>query len=208
MEFRQKMEALFKSVGFEPDAISDDKLKVAINLSSQRIQYFYAYHVDGGVELSVPSIAAFYSLDEIPHVVSTDLMLRSQYCKQGMWVIDKIGDKYVYSVMHYLQLQQLDSEAFFSTALRMVEECENFDNAIVEFINQHQPGTDSHNRNVEHVRVATTPEVVGAATTSPPPPPIRSTETTQDVFAKALAKSAGEKLATLAVGAIFGVLAG
>ena len=84
------------------------------------------------LEFSVPSGIAFEDEEDIPGAISTMLLKVNSQNKQGFWCIEKINDRFHYTMMHNEELRIIDSERFGVVVRSIVKECARFEQAVID----------------------------------------------------------------------------
>lgn len=116
--------------------IDDQHATLIFTMDSGRDQFLYIVPYQSTLEFSVPSIAQFQSVEEMPHELSTILLQRSAKKKFGFWCIEEIRGNYIYSYMHNAEMQLLNVEYFASIVMCLVTECEEFEQELTRFLEQ------------------------------------------------------------------------
>jgi hypothetical protein len=55
--------------------------------------------------------------------------------KIGFWCIEQISNKQVYSIMHNAEISLIDVNYFKKVVIKLVQECDSFEQAIAEMLN-------------------------------------------------------------------------
>lgn len=108
-------------------------------MESGRKQVVYAIQYGSVVEFSVQSAFVIDSEEEIPHALSTALLQKNSQYKLGAWCVEKISDKYVYSIMHNCDVQLLDKDNFVQIVTSLITECDEFEGALLELGTRDSP---------------------------------------------------------------------
>jgi len=119
-------------IGWKLTDLDSKHAKIKFSMQSGRTQNLFIMNYDSVVEFSVPSAAIFDSYDEIPHILSSILLLKNSEYKMGAWSIEKIGEKFCYSVMHNCELRVLERDSFGRIAVMLIKACDEFE----EFLKQ------------------------------------------------------------------------
>lgn len=82
-------------------------LKFSMDSGIEQRLYIATY--DSILKFSVPSAAVFDSLDKIPHIVSSILLTTNAEYTLGGWCLEKFQGKVVYSIMHNVDMNCVDS---------------------------------------------------------------------------------------------------
>ena len=96
------------------------------------VQTLYIKRWTSTLEFSVPSGIAFDDEDDIPGSISTFLLKQNAENKQGFWCIEKINDRFHYSMMHNEEGRIIDSERFGVVVRTIIKECVKFEQAVSE----------------------------------------------------------------------------
>ena len=107
-------------------------LKFEGDTEDDPVQTLYIIRWDSTLEFSVPSGLAFEDEDDIPDHISTILLKGNATNKEGFWCIEKIGDRFVYSIMHNEEGRIIDSERFGVVVRTLVQECIKFEEAMAD----------------------------------------------------------------------------
>lgn len=130
VNFATTIQRYCDAIGWKVADLNNQRAMLRFNMDSGREQTLFILRYESTVEFSVPSVAAFDSDQNIPHVLSTLLLQRNAERKVGFWCIEKISGKYVYSCMHNAELQLLN-EAYFAAVVRaLVMECDDFEGTL------------------------------------------------------------------------------
>ncbi len=120
------------NIGWSITELKDESAKIDFSMESGRKQTVYAIQYGSVVELSVPSAFAMDSEDEVPHILSTALLQKNSQYKLGAWCIEKISDKYVYSIMHNCDMRFFDKDNFVQIVKHLITECDEFEGTLLE----------------------------------------------------------------------------
>ena len=77
----------------------------------------------------------FDDTDDIPHSLSTWLLISNARYKFGFWCIEKIEDKQVFSIIHNAEMSLIDINYFCKIVDRLVQECDKFEQTIANIMN-------------------------------------------------------------------------
>ncbi|MGD1715569.1 hypothetical protein [Hydrocoleum sp. CS-953] len=112
--------------------LNDREAMLKFSMDSGIEQILYITKYDSILKFSVPSAAVFDSLEEIPHIISSVLLTKNAEYKLGEWCVEKIQGKMVYSIMHNVDMNFVDSGYFVNLVSCLVSECDKFDGFLVE----------------------------------------------------------------------------
>ncbi len=130
-DFKATFEQYSQDAGFTLAEADERKAVITFTMDSGRPQTLFIIRYDETLEFSVPSMAAFDSEEEIPGGLSTVLLQRNARRKMGFWAVEEIGEKQVYSVMHNLEIEDLDPDQFSRLTLSLVQECDDFEGMLI-----------------------------------------------------------------------------
>ncbi|MDH7569920.1 MAG: hypothetical protein QHJ73_10080 [Armatimonadota bacterium] len=130
--FRVTMRRYCQKNGWKILDLDDRRCILSFHMESGRTQILYVIRYDTTLEFSVPSMAAFDNVEDIPHYVSTMLLQRNKEPRIGFWCIEKIGEKHVFSVMHNAEMPLIDAEYFGRVVLFLVHECDVFEGFLTD----------------------------------------------------------------------------
>ena len=77
----------------------DEHVVIQFAVNDTRSQTMFIFGFDNSLEFSVPSFAAFDSLENVPHFISSTLLQINAKAKIGFWCLEQIGERYVYTYM-------------------------------------------------------------------------------------------------------------
>lgn len=120
--------------GWKIAELDSKKAKLRFDMASGRVQTLFIFRYESTLEFSVPSMAIFDSEDDIPHYLSTLLLIRSSERKIGFWCIERIGGKHVYSCMHNAEMQLIDKDYFADVVRALVTECDDFEKVLTDML--------------------------------------------------------------------------
>lgn len=133
-DFEHKVKDYCRRWGWNIAEIDSSHATLIFTMASGRDQTLYVVPYQTTLEFSVPSMAMFEDLDDIPHYLSTTLLQRNASKKIGFWCIEIIGDNYVYSYMHNAELQLITPDYFGAVVRELVAECEAFEQELLNFL--------------------------------------------------------------------------
>ena len=123
-----------KRCGWKLAQIQANGASLIFTMPSGREQYLYLVPYQSTIEFSVPSVAAFASLSEVPHGLSTTLLERNAQQRIGFWCIEDIGGYHVYSYMHNAEMELLSVDYFAAIVRDLIQECEQFEQQFIAFV--------------------------------------------------------------------------
>ncbi len=118
--------------GWKIAKLNDRQAILKFSMDSGIEQRLYITKYDSILKFSVPSAAVFDSLEEIPHIVSSILLTKNAGYKLGEWCVEKNQGKMVYSIMHNVDMNFVDSGYFVNLVHFLISECDKFDGFLVE----------------------------------------------------------------------------
>lgn len=104
---------------------------IKFDLASGRTQTLYVIDLGEVVELSVPSVMVYDTVDEVPHDLAVTCLRRSAKTKVGFWCLEQIEGKQAFSFMWNLQLRQLDAVTFGDVVRALVVGCDELESDVV-----------------------------------------------------------------------------
>ena len=87
-DFVHNISEYCKRCGWKLAQIQANGASLIFTMPSGREQYLYLVPYQSTIEFSVPSVAAFASLSEVPHGLSTTLLERNAQQRIGFWCIE------------------------------------------------------------------------------------------------------------------------
>lgn len=135
VNFRNTIQKYCNEVGWKIYDSNDKRVILQFNMESGRKQTLYIIRFESTLEFSVPSMASFSSVDDIPHYLSTLLLQRSSERKIGFWCIEKIGEKQTYSHMHNAELELINVSYFTKVVRALINECDDFEGTLIKMLN-------------------------------------------------------------------------
>lgn len=105
-------------------------IQFAVN--EARSQTLFIFGFDDSLEFSVLSFAAFDTLEDIPHLISTTLLQINAKTKIGFWCLEQIGNQFVYTYMHNTIMTNMTKEDFAEIASSLVQRVEEFENLLTK----------------------------------------------------------------------------
>jgi hypothetical protein len=107
-----------------------------------RSQTLFVFGFDDDVEFSVPSFAAFDTLEKVPHFISSSLLQLNAKMKIGFWCMETIGDKLVYTYMHNAKMSQIDETIFNDIVTTLVQRVDEFENLLIKMSGEGTGGVE------------------------------------------------------------------
>jgi len=115
---------------------------IEFTVDQLRAQTLFIFCFDDDLEFSVPSFAAFDSLEKVPHFISTSLLQVNAKTKIGFWCVEQIGEKLVYSYMHNASMSQTDESTFKDIITTLIQRVDDFENLLVRMSEQGNTGQE------------------------------------------------------------------
>ncbi len=122
--FEARMRALAAANGWVTYDLNAKRAVIKFDVPSGRKQTLYAIDLGEVVELSVPSVLVFDTVDEVPHDLAVTCLRRSARTKVGFWCLEQIEGKQAFSFMWNLQLRHLDAQTFGEVVRALVVGCD------------------------------------------------------------------------------------
>lgn len=104
---------------------------IKFDLPSGRTQTLYAIDLGNVVELSVPSILVFETIDEVPRDLAVTCLRRNAKNTVGFWCLEQIEGKQAFSFMWNLPHRMLDAQIFGQVVRELVVVCDDLESAVV-----------------------------------------------------------------------------
>ena len=101
------------------------------DLPSGRTQTLYVIELGPVVELSVPSVLVFDSVEQVPPDLAIACLRRNAKNTLGFWCLEQIEGKQVLSCMWNLPHRLLDDRTFGEVVRELVVVCDDFESATV-----------------------------------------------------------------------------
>jgi hypothetical protein len=112
--------------------LDNEHAVVEFTLDQTRSQTLFVFGFDEELEFSVPSFAAFESLDKVPHFISSTLLQVNAKTKIGFWCLEQIGDKMVFTYMHNTNMKRVDEKLFNEIVTTLIQRVDEFENLLVK----------------------------------------------------------------------------
>jgi hypothetical protein len=107
-----------------------DHAVIQFAVDETRTQTLFVFGFDNSLEFSVPSFAAFDSLDNVPHLISSTLLQINAKTKLGFWCLEHIGERFVYTFMHNADLSSVDEVVFKEIVTTLIQRVNEFENLL------------------------------------------------------------------------------
>ncbi len=117
--------------GWVLDDLNPKRAVIRFDLPSGRTQTLYAIDLGPVVELSVPSVFVFDSIDQVPPDLAVTCLRRNAKNTVGFWCLEQIEGKQVFSCMWNLPHRLLDDRTFGEVVRELVVVCDNLESAVV-----------------------------------------------------------------------------
>jgi hypothetical protein len=108
-------------------------LQFTMDSGTDQTLFIIAYETT--LEFSCPSGIKFGDIDDIPGWLSTLLLNENSSYKVGFWSIEKIAEKYHFSIMHNAEISLIDIEYFHTVVMKLVHECDKLEQTIARAMN-------------------------------------------------------------------------
>jgi hypothetical protein len=105
-------------------------IQFAVN--ETRSQTLFIFSFDDSLEFSVPSFAAFDSLEDVPHLISSTLLQVNGKTKIGFWCLEQIGNHFVYSFMHNTTIINMTENNFGEIVAGLIQRVEEFEDLLTK----------------------------------------------------------------------------
>lgn len=112
--------------------IDDEHAIIEFTLDQARSQTLFIFSFGDELEFSVPSFAAFDSLEDVPHFISSTLLQVNAKTKIGFWCLEQIGNKMVYSYMHNARMKMVDEAQFVDIVMTLVQRVDEFETLLMK----------------------------------------------------------------------------
>lgn len=125
------MEALAAANGWVTHDLNAKRAVIKFDLASGRTQTLYAIDLGEVIELSVPSVLVFDTVDDVPHDLAVTCLRRSARTKVGFWCLEQIEGKQAFSFMWNLPHGQVDTGTFGEVVRALVVGCDELESDLV-----------------------------------------------------------------------------
>lgn len=112
--------------------LDDEHAIIEFTLDQARSQTLFIFSFGDELEFSVPSFAAFDSLEDVPHFISSTLLQVNAKTKIGFWCLEQIGNKMVYSYMHNARMEMVDEAQFIDIVMTLVQRVDEFESLLMK----------------------------------------------------------------------------
>ena len=112
--------------------LDDEHAIIEFTLDQTRSQTLFIFSFGDELEFSVPSFAAFDSLEDVPHFISSTLLQVNAKTKIGFWCLEQIGNKMVFSYMHNAQMDLVDEKQFIDIVMTLVQRVDEFETLLMK----------------------------------------------------------------------------
>lgn len=133
-KFRSTIEAYCRAVGWKIFNIDNKCAIIRFDMESGSTQTVFIIKYDSTLEFSCPTGLKFENIDDIPHQLSTLLLSKNSEYKVGFWAIEKISGKQVFSIVHNAEMTLIDVDYFRRVVLKLIQECDELEQAIESLI--------------------------------------------------------------------------
>jgi hypothetical protein len=146
--FQDLVKAYCNSLDWSIAESNEYMARLMFRLESGREQHVYIIAYNTTIEFSVPSEISFDNEESIPHLVSTVLLMQNAKAKLGAWVIETINNRPVFSIMHNIEMQDLNKDAFERTVQTLVMKCDEFEEMIASASGNPEVRTPNQSNNL------------------------------------------------------------
>jgi hypothetical protein len=122
--------------------VDNEHAVIEFTLDKTRTQTLFIFGFDDDAEFSVPSFAAFESMDKVPHFISSSLLQINAKTKIGFWCLEQIGEKLVYTFMHNASISHLDEELFSEIVTTLIQRVDEFENLLIKMSGEGNPTSE------------------------------------------------------------------
>jgi hypothetical protein len=129
--FEARMRVLAETNGWVVHDLNAKRAVIKFDVPSGRTQTLYAIDFGEVVELSVPSVLVFDTIDEVPHDLAVTCLRRSAKSKVGFWCLEQIEGKQAISLMWNVPLRNLDTELFGQIVRALVVGCDELESDVL-----------------------------------------------------------------------------
>ncbi len=125
------MQALVTANGWVVHDLNAKRVVIKFDLASGRTQTLYAIDLGAVVEMSVPSVLVYDTVDDVPEDVAVTCLRRSAKTKVGFWCLEQIEGKQAFSFMWNLPHRLLDAETFGEVVRALVVGCDELESDLM-----------------------------------------------------------------------------
>jgi len=129
--FEARMEALVAANGWVAHDLNAKRAVIKFDVASGRTQTLYAIDLGAVIELSVPSVLVFDTVDDVPHDLAVTCLRRSAKTKVGFWCLEQIEGKQAFSFMWNLPFRQMDATTFGDVVRALVVGCDDLESDLL-----------------------------------------------------------------------------
>ncbi len=130
LKFRLTIENYCQTLGWSIYSIDNKVATLRFNMKSGNTQTLFIIKFDSTLEFSCPTGFKFNNIADIPHSLSTLLLMENKKYKWGFWCLEQINNKQVFSIMHNAEMSLIDINYFYKVVIQLVEECEKFEQVL------------------------------------------------------------------------------
>ncbi|MEI8131701.1 MAG: hypothetical protein WCG34_04660 [Leptolinea sp.] len=120
----------------------DEHAVIQFAVNETRSQTLFVFYFDNSLEFSVPSFAAFDSLENVPHLISTTLLQINAKTKMGFWCLEQIGERIVYTFMHNASMENVTEHLFGEIVSSLIQRVEEFEGLLEKMPKENNSKTD------------------------------------------------------------------
>ncbi len=128
--------------GWKTRELDNEHAVLEFTVDQSRSQTLFVFGFDEDVEFSVPSFAAFDTMDKVPHLISSSLLQVNAKMKIGFWCMETIGEKLVFTCMHNAKMSQIDDQLFSDIVKTLVQRVDEFENLLVKMSGEGSAGKE------------------------------------------------------------------
>lgn len=122
--------------------VDDEHAVIEFSLDADRPQTLFIFNIEDNLEFSVPSFAAFDSMEQVPHFISSTLLQVNAKTKIGFWCMEKIGEKFVYSYMHNTGMATIDESEFGEIVHTLIQRVDEFEKLLMNMSGTENPRSE------------------------------------------------------------------
>jgi len=134
-KFRSTIEGYCRNIGWNIYTIDNTMAAIRFEMDSGNTQTLLIVKYDSTLEFSCPSGLKFDDLDDVPDRLSTLLLSQNATYRVGFWCLQNIGEKQLFSIIHNAEMSLIDIDYFRKVVTHLIQECDKFEQAIEELIN-------------------------------------------------------------------------
>lgn len=129
--FEAKVARWVSANGWVAHDVNAKRAVIKFDLPSGRTQTLYAIDLGVVVELSVPSVLVFDTVEDVPPDLAVTCLRRNAKNTVGFWCLEQIEGKQAFSFMWNLPHRLLDAETFGQVVRELVVVCDEMESAVV-----------------------------------------------------------------------------